>query len=396
MLKLIIAVLLLQPLLSFSQPLISETFDESSGQPLGWTISPSGTQRATIHNGQYQLANDEETGHMFAGVSLAIDNSRAYEIVTTFKFLDGKGTDGRGIMFGRDGASNYQVFVINSNGLFNVGIKENGNWSSCRHWVKSSAINTGINAWNTLKIVKRGIDMVFYINETPVHSMKAFHFAGDLVGFVLYKKQKIAADYFNISYIADKEGASLWEANPFIIYEEFNNNYQQWPTGEGPTFTGKIENGKYFMEHKEASIGFKVDYPLEIDVARDFEIRTRIHKTGGDLKEGYGLILGLKDWDNQHSLLVSGESKYWLGYSENGTWVPIENWVSYEHINNNTATYNELKIIKKGDNISVVLNSGEATSTKFRPFYGNNFGFVIYGKQEVAIDYFIVRYIDTE
>ena len=89
----------------------------------------------------------------------------------------------------------YYNFIITPQGRFYVRKVEKGRKGQYLiRWKKTSAISqTSIT--NKLRIQKTGNELLFYINERYVGKIPYVSFFGDQIGFMLYQRQQVAADY---------------------------------------------------------------------------------------------------------------------------------------------------------------------------------------------------------
>jgi hypothetical protein len=92
------------------------------------------------------------------------------------------------LIFRSDGSfQNGYVFSIGVTNNFLIYKRINGaSYYLIPGWTTSSAINTGYNAWNTLKVECNGADMIFYINDTPVMSLTDTQYSSGFVGSTAY------------------------------------------------------------------------------------------------------------------------------------------------------------------------------------------------------------------
>ena len=104
------------------------------------------------------------------------------------------------------------LFSITSSGSYSVRKYDNNETDKIFSWTKHSAIKKGNGAINRLTIRKINNTIKFYINNTYINKMPFQPFFGNRIGFKINKNQKIAVDYFKISYLEK----SVYNAAPKI------------------------------------------------------------------------------------------------------------------------------------------------------------------------------------
>ena len=94
-----------------------------------------------------------------------IDEAKDFEIESQILKISGIKNNGYGFVFGRKDGNNQFVFTITGNGSYSIDQYKDGNYTAIKDWTKSSYINTGDNAYNTLKIKKERGFIKFYVND---------------------------------------------------------------------------------------------------------------------------------------------------------------------------------------------------------------------------------------
>ncbi|MDD7913837.1 caspase family protein [Polaribacter ponticola] len=105
-----------------------------------------------------------------------------------------------GITFGRKNSSNEFSFLISSNGNYKFRKFLNNVNNDIIPYTYSSAIKTGSNEINKLKIVKSGQLLRFYINDIYINETPFQPFFGNKFGYTVYFEREIAVDYLDIKY----------------------------------------------------------------------------------------------------------------------------------------------------------------------------------------------------
>ncbi len=120
-----------------------------------------------------------------------IDTSKDFTIEVYMKKLSGQKNKGGGLMFGANGPSNNQFFLISNNGYFIITKKIDGLIINIKDWTRCNFIKKKINH---LKIKKVGNVVYYAINGQIVHQANFSEFIGNNVGFNVAGKQKISFD----------------------------------------------------------------------------------------------------------------------------------------------------------------------------------------------------------
>jgi ribosomal protein L21E len=131
---------------------------------------------------------------------VVIDTNKDFIISTKMNHVSGITNHGYGLVFGRDATGNFQYFQISADGHFQVGGLKNKQWRTVKNWTKSKHILTGNNT-NTLQMEKRGDIVNFYINGYFVHKMNFQTFAGNYLGFIVNRKQKVGVSNLTVMYL---------------------------------------------------------------------------------------------------------------------------------------------------------------------------------------------------
>jgi C1A family cysteine protease len=122
--------------------------------------------------------------------------------------LQGSLSSTRGMIFRGDGSlQNVYEFRISSN-RYTIGKRENGTVNYIWYRVQNDAINTGYDAWNTLKVVCHGETMEFYCNGTLLQRYT------DTGGFLSGKAGVICDDHNDNDYLTHFDNATLVADTP--------------------------------------------------------------------------------------------------------------------------------------------------------------------------------------
>jgi C1A family cysteine protease len=183
-----------------------EDFDD--GVANYWVDDGSGTW--TVEDGVYKMTGNRPPGQFYTSRYSYYDNGIfddfTYEI--DVNNLQGSLSSTRGIIFRGDGSlQNYYDFRVNS-GRYSISKCENGTVNYIRYLVQHDAINTGYDAWNTLKVVCIGDTMDFFCNGTFLATWT------DTGGFSSGKAGVICVDHNAYDYITHFDNATLVAETP--------------------------------------------------------------------------------------------------------------------------------------------------------------------------------------
>ncbi|MCK5077337.1 MAG: caspase family protein, partial [Calditrichia bacterium] len=170
----------------------------------------------SVYGGYYNFAHLRDEKGWSSTRTVKIDQSRGFKIETQIKKISGILNNGYGLIWGRKDSDNEFKFFVSGDGYFQVNKSSGGKKTQLKPWQTSGAINQGNGAVNKLTITKRNNYLTFFINDINVYSMYFQNFYGDRLGFVVYKRQKIAVDYLKVSYLKE----STFNSPPTIVITE--------------------------------------------------------------------------------------------------------------------------------------------------------------------------------
>ena len=204
--------------------LLNEDFDNNNNK---WTVWDNENSAAQISNGKYNISVKQSNNYAswLSFPALASEQAKDFAIETKI-FLKttetGNPSDSYWLLWGlgNDG-KDYHAFGIYPTGKFQYGKLLNNSWNVKASSIYSSAINTGTNKVNVLRVEKRKDDILFFINGIEVHKAKyePFNINNAGVGFQWNHKKTLDIDYLKIY----RGSASLAVQSP----EPHESNYQK-------------------------------------------------------------------------------------------------------------------------------------------------------------------------
>ena len=385
-----------------SKTILFEGFNNNNN---AWSESNTSDVRLDVAGGDYIFEHKRATGGWSSTISKYINSTRDFRITAQIKKVSGIQNNGYGVTFGKKDNDNQNHFLISGDGSYKIVKYANGTRSYVKDWTKSSSIKTGNNVYNYLKIQKVGSAYKFYINSTLVHTSYSVKLYGNRVGFTVYDRQAINIGYLSMMYEDDKGTTNTITTNTntnshvskeTIIFDGYTDNRNDWSTSKNESVDLDIRNGNYYFDHKRAKGGWSSTIVKYIDTSRDFKILADIKKESGILNNGYGIVFGRKDSDNQNLFFVNGNGSYSINKIKNGKDNFIKQWVNSSAIRKGNGGYNVLKVVKVGSKLEYYINNTKVYTDYSPEFFGDRLGYIVYDKQKISIAYLSVGYLDKK
>lgn len=383
-------------------------FDGFNDNKNNWLIQDDINARLSVTGGEYVMNHRRSTGGWSSTISKYINSSRDFRISAQIKKTTGIQNNGFGITFGKKNNDNQNHFLITGDGSYKVVQYQNGKRTYLKNWTKSSSIKKGNYATNYLKVKKVGSAFKFYINNNLVFTSYSVKLYGNRVGFTVFDKQSIKVGYLSIVYEDDKSSSS--NNNIFnsitskkkhvtketILFDGYNDNKNSWSTTNNEDVSFEVLNGNYYFDHKRSKGGWSSTIPKYIDTSRDFKIVADIKKESGILNNGYGIIFGRKDSNNQNLFFVNGNGSYSINKVKNGKDNFLKTWTSNSAIRKGNGGYNVLKVVKLGSKLEYYINDTKVYTDYSPDFFGERLGYIVYDRQKVSVAYISVGYLDKK
>lgn len=352
-----------------------------------------------VSNGRYYFDQKKTDGTYYVtSKTIYIDKSKDFELETSIQKISGEQNYGIGFLYDFKDDSNYSEFAYSPNGYIRVAEVKNGTFTATKKWTENAKVNKGNYAINKLRVKKKGSWVTFYINDSYAYTTSSMPFTGNRVGIIIYKKQKISVDYFRVKYLSNTTTTTT--SSKSVLFEGFTDNKKGWSTSESEKASLQITGGDYIFEHKRDYNGWSSTKEIKIDTKRDFYIVASFKKLSGIQNNGFGLIFGRKDNDNEFNYVITGNGSYGIwNYKDGKSSYMNKNgktWSSSIAIKEGNGAYNTLKIEKKGSTLNFYINNTLVESPYFKSFYGDRLGFVVYKKQKIAVNYLSIMYLDNK
>ncbi|MEI6523399.1 MAG: serine protease [Bacteroidota bacterium] len=189
----------------------------------------------------------------------------------------------------------------------------------------------------------------------------------------------------NIFADTKQDTSSIWKKKcddfgecKLQFVENFKDNSHKWPLVNDPE-QGIAElmpgGGLHFQTKKK--IDFAQWIKLEVDQYEDFSIEADIKFNGGSSEGFYGIIYGVKDWDNYHFFCINSSGYYNYGVRYEGL-NAIFSGNMYSNAILKGKNSNKIKIKKSGKKAFLSVNGEILDNFNYRPIAGKRTGIVVF------------------
>lgn len=145
-----------------SSLLYAATFD---GFPDEWETYDDGRLSAQVLDSQMRVFNDQVSKYAF---SLAVPHFVDFDLWVDTSALSGPLNNGYGLIFRYRDAQNFYMFLVSSDGYYQVMRVLNNEQTPLSNWIASDVVHTEFEIVNRLRVVARGSEFSFYINGERV------------------------------------------------------------------------------------------------------------------------------------------------------------------------------------------------------------------------------------
>jgi hypothetical protein len=174
-----------------------------------------------------------------------------------------------------------------------------------------------------------------------------------------------------------------------IYVQDFNEQGSLF-AGETNQYAFYITNGYYYCQSKERNT-WLLDFTVDIDETRNFEIETAIKLVSGNNPNASGIRWGGRDVDNNYFFSLTSTQQYAIGDVTNNR---FSFWKDFTQTNSiSTTNFNKLTIRKYGNNLYFFLNENFVYSRSYASFKGNLIQFAVGNNSVTHMDYLYTRYI---
>ena len=178
------------------------------------------------------------------------------------------------------------------------------------------------------------------------------------------------------------------QENTVIVEDNFSNNSYQWWIGKGQSGSCDIARGEYLIKYY-GNKSWSTNINATLNPSNDFVIESRISRLGGAETNGYGLVWG-KGKRGYYNFIITPKGKFYVRKIESGKKGKyLIRWKKTKHISQTSIT-NKLRVQKSDSEILFFINDKFVAKIPHQPFFGNQLGFMLYQKQQIAVDNLIV------
>jgi hypothetical protein len=179
-----------------------------------------------------------------------------------------------------------------------------------------------------------------------------------------------------------------------LLYDDFYDNSNQWATSDHENATMTVSGGNYYFEHKRSESSWlsykKID---AYNSSMDFVLEAKIEHISGIDNNGFGIVFGRKDNENQYEFFISANGYYMIKEIRNDQKTYISDWTLLSALNKGNYSFNTLRLECKNNLWSFYINNVFLTSTSAREWFDKRIGFVVYKNQKMAVDYISFKQI---
>lgn len=174
-------------------------------------------------------------------------------------------------------------------------------------------------------------------------------------------------------------------AQDLVLDERFDGNKANWVVLNSVEDDASIQKGAYQWKHSAEANQSIFNYINRLDVSRNFVVKVKIKnkKIGSE----HGVFWGGIDGMNGNYFLLKGKS-FRVCQMKDGS---LNGQKNYQPSIKVGLLENELKIEKKGNEVSYYLNGKQVHHSKNLKVLGKAFGFSIWNKGSIAVESYEIR-----
>ncbi|MBU0486720.1 MAG: OmpA family protein [Bacteroidetes bacterium] len=171
-----------------------DQFDRNTNQ---WPEKIEKYSVSLFKKGVYSMQHKSDFEFWAFQRTLFVDPRNDFRIETSMSQVEGAKTNGFGLLWGAQGRKDYHVFLVNSEGNFMVRQQKKGTAETENKWIASAAVK-GFMQPNVLVVERKADSLFFFVNGVKVVSKEFPGIFGNKIGFVVFGKSTIEADYLTV------------------------------------------------------------------------------------------------------------------------------------------------------------------------------------------------------
>jgi outer membrane protein OmpA-like peptidoglycan-associated protein len=150
-----------------------------------------------VANDRYFINKTTETGNFFFYKSLYLETGKEFVVETSVRQVSGVDNHGYGLIWGSNELKDAYVFIITSNGYFNIFKYVNSKYEDYKAWTKIEGIKP-MGTDNLIRIHHRLDSTLFMLNNKQIFAAPSLKPKGFYTGFVVNNNMHIEADYLEL------------------------------------------------------------------------------------------------------------------------------------------------------------------------------------------------------
>lgn len=176
-----------------------------------------------------------------------------------------------------------------------------------------------------------------------------------------------------------------------IINENFNSNMLRWDIKNTELSEMELSNGKYTISCKKE--GTAITSVIEAPHLQftNYRISASLSKLKGIDDNGFGLVWGSKDENNELEFVISGNGQFKIMKWEEGMKTDIVGWTYSMAINKWDFSKNDLMIESSENLLRFYINGTYVAASKDLAHLGNKIGFVLNEVMQVQVENLVVE-----
>ncbi len=173
-----------------------------------------------------------------------------------------------------------------------------------------------------------------------------------------------------------------------LVEDNFSDNRYKWWVGKTQNGSGEILRGEYIIKYTGQK-SWASNIHTGLNPRYDFVIESRISRISGTANNGYGLIFG-KGKNGYYNFIITPQGRFYVRRVEIGKKGQyLIRWKKTSAISQTSIT-NKLRVQKTGNEILFYINERYVGKIPYQSFFGDQVGFMLYQRQQIAVDYIVV------